>query len=154
MVNVAAARLRTVTVTGADVLPVKLPSPPYAAVIVCEPGARPFTVSVTVAAFAGAVPRTTPPSRNSTEPVGCPAAGATGPTFAVSVTGCSTSTVDADAVTEVVVLPGVTVSAADAAVDAIKAPAPEKDAPIAAKCTPAAIPPMLTPASAAMPEAF
>ena len=61
-------------------------------------------------AFSDAVPSTTAPSMNDTAPVGTPAAGATGFTVAVNVTGCPTPTGLADAVSRVVVLPLLIVS--------------------------------------------
>src|ERR1700674_3497306 len=72
---------------NAGVIPlVKLRSPPFFAVTVCEPPLKvPLTLTLLAAAipkaFSAAVPRTAVPSRNVTDPVGVPEPGA------VAVTG-------------------------------------------------------------------
>jgi hypothetical protein len=54
--------LFTVCVKVAEVLPAKFVSPPYTAVIVCDPPARPDVVSVAVPALRVPVPSVVPPS--------------------------------------------------------------------------------------------
>jgi hypothetical protein len=63
-------------------LPAKLASPEYVAEIVWLPAANPFVVRTAVPPESGAVPSNVLPSKNSTEPLGDPAPGAT---VAVSV---------------------------------------------------------------------
>ena len=61
------------------------PLPEYVAEIVWLPAANPFVVRAAVPPESGAVPSNVLPSKNSTEPLGDPAPGATGATVAVSV---------------------------------------------------------------------
>jgi hypothetical protein len=56
--------------------------------IICEPAARDEVVNVAIPELRLAVPRTEPPSRNVTVPVGVPEPGATGETWTVNVTAC------------------------------------------------------------------
>jgi N-acetylmuramoyl-L-alanine amidase len=61
----------TVTVTGGDVDPAQLASPPYCAVNVCDPPDNPFTVRLAAPEpFNGTVPTGVAPSKNVTVPVG------------------------------------------------------------------------------------
>ena len=77
------------TVSGAAPLvePRKLPSPPYAAESECGPGSSTTVASASPPEPKAAVATTTRPSLKITEPVGVPAAGATTPTVALSLTG-------------------------------------------------------------------
>src|SRR5579871_948605 len=104
----------TVTVTGFDVLLLKLLLPRYVAVKVCEPAARLLSVILAVPTLRVAVPIIVPPSRNCT----CPVA-VKGETAAVSVNDCVVLTEADDAESDVVVLVGavpmVTVNVAELA---------------------------------------
>ena len=81
-----------VTETGSDdeVLAASSPSPPYTAVIECEPAASTLVVKVTVPTpprfKTGPVPRVFEPSLNVTVPVGVPAPGGREAAMAVNVT--------------------------------------------------------------------
>jgi hypothetical protein len=76
----------TVWVRGEEVLVVKLVSPRYTAVMVWPVTEREEMAKVAVPALRVPEPIGVPPSRNSTEPVGVPAPGATALTVAVKVT--------------------------------------------------------------------
>ena len=69
-----------------DVLPLKLVSPPYTAVILCDPTDSDVVLKVAVPEPSVPVPRVVDPSMNVTVPVGVPAPGATAATVAVNVT--------------------------------------------------------------------
>src|SRR5712692_9014934 len=79
----------TTCTSVAEVLPRKLPSPLYVAVMLWLPTCSAADV---IAALnvgpKGLVPRTTAPSRNVTVPVGAPTPGGTTETVAVNVTAC------------------------------------------------------------------
>jgi len=78
----------TVCVRAADVLPAKLASPPYTAVMGWVPTVSVVVVKVATAApFSVPVPRVVPPSLNVTVPVGVPAPAVT-VNVAVNVTDC------------------------------------------------------------------
>src|SRR5688572_13395880 len=62
-VKADAARSRTVTVTGADPLAMKLPSPRYVALNACGPGAIPFTVNAAAPPATAATPTGVPLSK-------------------------------------------------------------------------------------------
>ncbi len=88
------------------VLPPKLESPLYTAVIVCIPTDNELVVKVACAEpLRVPVPRVVAPSLNVTVPVGVPTAGATGLTVAVKVTDCPGDAGLTDVATAVVVNP-------------------------------------------------
>jgi hypothetical protein len=77
--------LFTVCVKGAEVLELKLLSPPYSAVIECEPTDKEEVVKAATPPVRDPVPNVTVPSLNVTVPVGVPPVP---DTLAVKVTGC------------------------------------------------------------------
>src|SRR5437667_11908069 len=97
----------TVCVNLGDVLPLKLASPPYDALIEWEPTASVLVTNVAwPEPFRVPEPRAPDPSTTATVPVGVPAAGLFAVTVAVKVTGCP----DTDGLAEelnTVVVPGV-----------------------------------------------
>jgi hypothetical protein len=104
--------LLTVWVRTALVLPEKLESPLYLAVIEWDPTASVDVANVATPPDSVPVPRVVVPSRKVTVPVGVPVAGGTGATVAVNVTDCPKTDGLAEDVTVVVVWPwagGVTV---------------------------------------------
>jgi hypothetical protein len=74
--------MRTGTVAGEDVLELKLPSPRYWAVIECVPAVKAAVLTAAVLPHKGVVAIGVVPSKNSTDPVGVPAPGATTPIVA------------------------------------------------------------------------
>jgi hypothetical protein len=74
-----------VSVAAAEVLALKLESPPYAAVMECGPTVSIEIVKVAIPLFRAPVPSVVVPSRKVTEPVGVPLL--PGVTVAVNVTG-------------------------------------------------------------------
>ena len=88
---VVVAILLTVWVSGAELLPTKLPSPLYVAVIVWPPTASDEVVKVAVPLpFTVAVPSWVVPSENVTVPVGVPVPGGVAVTVAVNVIASAT----------------------------------------------------------------
>src|SRR6059058_1021895 len=80
----------TVCVKLGDVLPLKLASPPYDALIEWEPTASVLVTNVAwPEPFRVPVPRVLEPAMKVTVPVGVPAAGLFAVTVAVKVTGCA-----------------------------------------------------------------
>ena len=78
----------TVWLSAVEELPLKLVSPPYVAVIECEPTAKIEVVRMArLVASSGPLPRTVAPSLNVTVPAGAPPPGALAVTLAVNVTG-------------------------------------------------------------------
>src|SRR5258708_18245304 len=73
----------TVSISTADTLAFSLTSPPYFAVIECDPVERLDVVNVAVPPLSGAVPSRTEPSKNCTAPVAVE-----GEIAALNVTGC------------------------------------------------------------------
>ena len=69
-------------------LPLKLVSPEYVAVIECDPTDNVEVVKVAMPPDTAPVPRVVTPSKNVTVPDGLPAPGATTATVAVNVTLC------------------------------------------------------------------
>ena len=78
--------MRIGTVAGEDVLPLKLPSPRYWAVIACVPAVKAAVLTAAVLPLKGVVAISVVPSKNSTDPVGVPAPGETTAIVAVKVT--------------------------------------------------------------------
>ena len=97
--------------TADEVLPAKLPSVLYTAVMLCGLPATDSAVVLKVATppLRVPVPNVAAPSLNVTVPVGVPAPGATAATVAVNVTDWPNTEGLADEVSEVVVLAMVTV---------------------------------------------
>ena len=62
----------TTCISTVDTLPKKSASPPYEAVMLCDPEVRAFVVKVATPAFKVSVPRTVAPLLNVTVPVGTP----------------------------------------------------------------------------------
>lgn len=94
----------TVTVTAVDVLPLKLASPPYTAVMECAPALSAAVEYVaTPVEETVPVPRVVAPSMNVTVPVGVPVLPEAPVTVAVKVTVEPATTVAAEAVKAVVV---------------------------------------------------
>lgn len=87
----------------------KFVSPPYDAVIECEPTASAEVVNVAVPLDNVAVPSVVVPSRNVTVPDGVPAPGPTAVTVAVKVTLCPKVDGFSDELTVVVVFALLTV---------------------------------------------
>jgi hypothetical protein len=75
----------TVCVKTGDVLPVKFASPPYTAVIECDPTASVDVVNAALPLLSAPVPSLVVPSLNVTDPVGVPVVDDC--TIAVKVTG-------------------------------------------------------------------
>jgi hypothetical protein len=91
-----------VSVSAADVLAAKFESPPYAAVIECDPAASEEVANVaTPEAFSVPVLSAVEPSLNVTVPVGVPVLPAAFDTVAVKVTCCPAVTVFAEDVSAV-----------------------------------------------------
>jgi hypothetical protein len=94
----------TLNDSAADVLGAKLASPPYAAVIECDPTASEEVANVaTPKSFSVSVPNAVEPSLNATMPVGVPALPASFDTVAVNTTACPVVAGSGAAVTAVVV---------------------------------------------------
>jgi hypothetical protein len=94
----------TVWFNAAEVLVMKLVSPPYTAVIECEPTFRDEVANVaTPDPFSVPVPRVVVLSLKVTVPVGVPLAGELTVTVAVNVTVCDAADGFADEVTTVIV---------------------------------------------------
>jgi hypothetical protein len=81
------AALFTVWPSAVDVLPAKVESPLYVAVIECAPAARAEVMKVAWPELSMPDPMLTLPSKNTTEPVGVPVPDV-GATVAVNVTAC------------------------------------------------------------------
>jgi hypothetical protein len=95
----------TVCASAADVLVLKLVSPPYTAVIECAPTPSVELVNVACPApFSVPVPSVVEPSRNVTVPVGAPTPGGFALTVAVNVAACPNTDGLADELSVVVVL--------------------------------------------------
>jgi hypothetical protein len=92
-----------------DVLVLKLPSPPYTAVIVCVATLSPLVLKVAWPPLSVPVPKVIPPSLNVTVPPGVPLPGALALTVAVKVTPWPHTDGLAEELTLVVVLAGLTV---------------------------------------------
>ena len=101
---VALLALFTVWVNVNEVLVVKLASPPYAAVIVCEATRSEGVANVAVPKLKVPVPIVVPASLNVTVPVGVPVPGDTALTVAVKVTDWPDTEGFADEATVVVLL--------------------------------------------------
>ena len=95
------AGAETVTVTALDTDAAKFVSPPYEAVMLCEPLASAAVISVAMPDARFAVPRELAPSLNVTVPVGVPEPDR-GATVAVNVTLCPVVICMDEAATEVV----------------------------------------------------
>jgi hypothetical protein len=120
---VAVDALFTVSLDAADVLVLKLLSPPYTAVIEWVPTASRAVVNVAWrAAFTVPVPRVVVPSKKVTVPVGVPAPGALAVTVAVNVTARPKTELVGEAAVVVVVEAVFTVSVSAADVLAPKFP--------------------------------
>ncbi len=96
--------LFTCTVTGLDVLELKLVSPPYVAVKVWDPAVRPLAVKLADPFARLTVPIDDPSRKNCTEPVGPDELAPDAVTTAVKVTDWAVVMVEADADRDVVVL--------------------------------------------------
>src|SRR5216117_2583887 len=95
----------TVCVSLEEVLPLKFASPPYDALIECEPTASVLVTNVAwPEPFRVPVPRVLEPSLKVTVPVGVPAPGLLAVTVAVKVTDCPDTDGLAEELTSVVVL--------------------------------------------------
>ncbi len=78
-----------ISVSATDVLPAKLASPPYTAVIECDPAVREVVAKMAMLeVFSVPVPNVVEPSLNVTMPVGVPVLPAILNTVAVNVTDC------------------------------------------------------------------
>src|SRR5437899_4167032 len=105
----------TVCVNLGDVLPLKLASPPYDALIEWEPTASVLVTNVAwPEPFRVPVPRVLEPSMKVTVPVGVPAAGLFAVTVAVKVTGCPNTDHGWTEEVSPVVVPGSVVVVVDA----------------------------------------
>lgn len=84
--DVVVSSVLTVCVKAELVLVLKLPSPPYTAVIECDVTLNPFVANVAWPPLSVPVPKVVAPSLNVTVPVGVPLPGELAETVAVKVT--------------------------------------------------------------------